>query len=1263
MKRRNFSKSIIQKGGLMIEALAMLGLIAVVTPTMYKKSAERTMEVEDINTATTIRTISNAANDYVAANYSTLLGDMVKNSENTRTLQLSDLSTYLPYGFNVEKALYNYDGNNIQVSVARQGNNLTTLLLFPAKLDEENGIGQERTARIAALIGSSGGYTTGEHSARGIGGIWKLENDDFTNNFTGNPNTYSIVTASADTISASAGNELDYTKYLQRGRDAGDGVDSLWKNTMRTDLYMGGPSSTEDLYQDATGPWSIRNIKSLIVGADNGPQSTDPDSGETTETGGYGLYIANSAANPNAYVHGSLEAGNGQLKADETNLQYGNITAADGTQEHGFNVDTAGNLSNLRNLNLASSIKTAAKDGWESIKIGALPTRNSRGMDNYVIQASRESVQGGTMGGTVGGHLTLLGEDIISLNGYEPGESPNNNLLLPEKVKILQDGWKRTAGPTSAEFDPIKYNTDVEAMPLFPVSVGANTKIDALLATRQLDTQRIRAAELSVGSENINDELKWLNANKDGVLIRDNLYDGDWAQTFAKFNGNGIFLRYNEEDSQYIDQNSDHKAQINLYADKNFQGKTIKNIAEVYGGNVSLRGTERLEASSNSVIIQAARMSEYAHKDNNDGHLDETIKDNTLLLRNWGFEARMHDTEFRIGERNDRHSGEVGDKHDHRTLFENGHVDLADANLKIIRNLDGQHRPVFSVRGNNDVEGQSFEGDDFSGAINDCFTRPDATANSEWEAKYDVAIHGALSVSPYGDTKPSTAVAPVANISVGRFNHHSGINIVTKKYNAGNLDQNIVANNYNLKDKQAHNILMIDQGASKIVTNTGTTEKSNNVTDADRRIGNFNNTRTDPGTIYMRKGYLEVHGDRSVPASSKNGAFDGNGVIAASRFVANNPVSGSHGYTVPQLVNNTEYSTYEDSTTRYDTYMVNPAYTSVMHDIKLTTRGGARLSDILPDFINKGIYLVNNSYQETGNTFDMEKLYYTYENKKNDFPTAPSSFTVGNANAWASPYLGSVPAPQCPPGYGRVITLAPSSFQMGTAGQVKKGTDGSYYVLPDTIKDPSSTVSILNEMAEHRYSFQAVDVEGTVETRVNGTMTPAENIDLSTVEYVLTAPTIGESYPTPVTIQQSTWLKTSTKPICGKENCEGEYTQGWATYMGFLYISDLYPDDLTETKSAHPLTTGSKVYWNLFPVLNRTLEGYATVYCYFDRTGLYDGRKEGAGLDANWDSYIDKAEYLKGGESNNPPASFKKSISDKYRKRLNDPNLKYNEVW
>lgn len=36
-------------------------------------------------------------------------------------------------------------------------------------------------------------------------------------------------------------------------------------------------------------------------------------------------------------------------------------------------------------------------------------------------------------------------------------------------------------------------------------------------------------------------------------------------------------------------------------------------------------------------------------------------------------------------------------------------------------------------------------------------------------------------------------------------------------------------------------------------------------------------------------------------------------------------------------------------------YQLDPAYTSVMNDIRLTSRGGARLSEILPDYVSKGI--------------------------------------------------------------------------------------------------------------------------------------------------------------------------------------------------------------------------------------------------------------------------------------------------------------------
>ncbi len=41
-------------------------------------------------------------------------------------------------------------------------------------------------------------------------------------------------------------------------------------------------------------------------------------------------------------------------------------------------------------------------------------------------------------------------------------------------------------------------------------------------------------------------------------------------------------------------------------------------------------------------------------------------------------------------------------------------------------------------------------------------------------------------------------------------------------------------------------------------------------------------------------------------------------------------------------------------------YKVDPAYTSIMHDIRLESRGGARLSEILPNYISKEIFEVTN---------------------------------------------------------------------------------------------------------------------------------------------------------------------------------------------------------------------------------------------------------------------------------------------------------------
>lgn len=70
-------------------------------------------------------------------------------------------------------------------------------------------------------------------------------------------------------------------------------------------------------------------------------------------------------------------------------------------------------------------------------------------------------------------------------------------------------------------------------------------------------------------------------------------------------------------------------------------------------------------------------------------------------------------------------------------------------------------------------------------------------------------------------------------------------------------------------------------------------------------------------------------------------------------------------------------------------YQIDPAYTSVMNDIRLTSRGGARLSDILPNYIAKGMY-----------SFD-------------------------NGGTVINPYKASMSKPNCPQGYLAAVVVTP----------------------------------------------------------------------------------------------------------------------------------------------------------------------------------------------------------------------------------------------
>lgn len=1248
MKRRNMSKSIAQKGGLMIEALAMLGLIAVVTPTMYKKSAERTMEVEDINTASTIRTVMNAANDYVGANYSTIVSEMehsTGNASNYRKITFDQIKNYLPYGFNMKKALYNY--GDPEISIARKDNNLTAFVLFPAKANADNGIGQERTSRIASLVGSSGGFVTEKgKTARGIGGVWKLEETDYKGVFPDkaeNAEEYSIVTASADTINSAVNNEVDMDKYLQRGRDAGDtDSSSLWKNTMRTDLYMGNTDIANDVYNDEEKykdkTFSIRNVKSMIIGAEYAGGDKDLD-----EASNYGLYVTGNK--PNTYLLGTLEAVDSDFRVLQDQLSFGRTVGADGNKgDYAFTIanngdtETRGQLIVDRNVYLANKLPAinAGEISWDTIEIGNL------GGNAHIISATPGQQNGG---GSFAGQLTLINQDIAQIKGYSYGSHFGED----DQIVLLNGGYnKLPQGATTAGGGGGVYNgtelpeIEYQEKPTFPVRIGSNALVDGLLTARQIDTQKLRLATLSAGSEHIDDANKWMTVDKDGVLIanpenREAVYDDTSGKLTSDKSGTRVNISKDQialsVDSTAKDitnpreqEESDHSTKFALTKD------AIKAISN----DVDIRSRGYASFSGVGTLIQAMDPSDY---EDSDDIYENELYDNTLLLRNSQMQARMEDGQLTIGGKTYMNDTEFVDKTNAkyiRTLFDNGTVDVANANLNVYTDDDTNKKQVFSVRTNDDPN--------------------DNSPSNTYADNYDITMHGKVLITneaggkvAAGATDADTTNKAHKLISIGgdTIQTDAGINIIQRS------DDAQISNAYK-------NILIIEQGATDEVNKNSNNNNSNN-----------NGINTDNGTIYIRKGFVEIHGEREESVSSGNtdkSADQGLGVIKASRFVANNPditeasmtgkphSSGKYGARVPMILQtispNNEWEKYNKTSTanRYDTYMVNPAYTSVMHDIKLTTRGGARLSDVLPDFINKGIYVVNNTVKESSiNSLDFSSSTYDTLKVTKDAFTKDQKLDLAKEEAWASPFLGVVPAPQCPPGYGRVITLTPATFQVGQAGKLMKRKDtgapaNSYYVVPND----ASSDQIAASVNDSQVAYELVGVTGKATDKNNQEVTIDPN-KVTTAKYVLTtfSDTSTKQPVVPLTFQQSTWLKSMVTELKN-----GEYTQGWATIMGFLYPTSLYNGFTHQDK----LKATDEAYWNIFPVLRGSLEGYATVYCYFDRTNMFKG------YNYDYDNFVDNYDYLQ--TMDNVPTSFKKkSGNSNYQKRLNDPSLKYDEVW
>ncbi len=1146
---KNFISKVNQTGSLMIEAMAMLALISLVTPTLYKKSAERTTELQDINTATHVRTIMKAVDNYVTANYQSLLDTKLRTDGSVYEIDLNDDSSedsihdFFPYGYKFDD-LKNF--GMPKVMLKRQGFSITSFVQLPKKTD----IGEMRAARIASMIGSNGGYVNSDKNALGVGGVWSLNQADLTS-LGFDTNKGSVVVASSDAINSASTGALENDKYLQR--TPVDRPDQLWRNTMITDLYMGGVTGVDDMYK-------ILGVDQLIMGSAEKATYQDRETLVLTE---------DAQGGGSAWMAGTLSALSDAFKvngtSDEPILTFadadGTIMSADShlfnvfpTADGGVGLEINGDNSSVVTDYATTINNDLTATGDTLVASGGTDTSFKAGPDGRYITADASKVL------LQNGQVEILDDD---------GSGAVTNIKGRANITGATTVGTKATDATDGDMEGIHNNYQLKVY-----GTGNAYVANDLVVGNTLYTKKFNTAELHAGGELLaNDNARWLHATTNGVKVTDPT-DSANVKTRMEITQDTTAL-YNRE------------------------------------GSNSLTGGEMVLGASGSRLTGNDMVELYTTDDNGEVQL----QDKALVIRG--------KTETSGG----------------RNAIISADADTIDFNANYTSVNDG----VFRVR----------REDNAAGMQDSLYVNPNENTNQGLV----LAEANRTTVRPRGndgifDVQDEDGKR-VLNVMPNGLNGETvnvGYNSYTRPIGTVDVDKESVSFS-DVTGGSAYRVVEVDLDRSLA-----------------QKTDDSNPTR---GSVYIRRGAVELES----PSGAGYEADAGYGYIEAGRFVANTKYDGTK-IDNPSDAYPSDYTKGWNTSDRvaYDRYMVNPAYTSVMHDIKLTTRGGARLSDILPDFINKGIYVVNNTYKDTG--FSLDSITATVNNGGQisvsagagaDVTEVPGG-SLSGADQWASPFLGVVPAPLCPPGHARVITITPAGFQMSQAGQMvkrehyvgagKTGAGNRFVVDERANLEELGQVKI--NMADDTQTISGAQYyHNTITDSANNTR------DLYYLghanEPTLTKTNNDPYSPQPLYFQQSTWLKSKVQPQANgaKGSCNNTLGSGegctnfvgWSAIMGFIYPASLYENIISAVVGNPP--KDEDVYWNVFPVKAKTLEAYATVYCYFDRTNLYvlPGEK---GLQPEYTDQYDQLNSFRTGRT---------KPNSTYTDRLDDPTLKYKEPW
>lgn len=1190
-------KKVNEKGTLLVEAMAMLGLIAMVTPVLYKKAAERTVELQDVNASSQLRALSSAVDSYIKDNFAKITkGDTIngvdyssfENADDGAVgpIPLSHFADYLPYGFlddsgNARETKLFTDGYNVWIKLEADYKNyvdgdgntqrkaLSQILTgfvsaIPKNADE---IGQVRASRIASMIGSNGGYVIDGNTVMGAQGIWSVPVNEFNNNNFSN-NTF--VVSSLQPISSQG---LANEDVLHR-KDEPDADQEL--NTMETDLFLGFSEQTTRnirmVNQIVMNPDPDRMVGSGNESDHNASDNMQPLAGNDAQDLDKALYITKGGG---AYLEGALNAMNSLFSVNSQGIRYFGTNETDETKPDG-SVETTTSRAAEPVMKIDSTSLVYGNPGAGNVKL----TVNAAGSMNFgsnevkaedgtITEAASESLYADKTNIRAGeGHFRVSKEDSEGgdqwVTVFNTGDAHTGSRT--------QYNWNGAVPTEGATIDEGKYEVSINGSAFVrdTLLVGKvkSYNIDAATLRAGVDPEDFDAATYDTDFYTVTRRGSFI-AGRSGTPVM-TISDEDFTDDEGRDIQKGVVIHTTDDEAldgvaAGIDIRAGHTGLLRVNADGSsgsYDDKT-QDMSVRIGGEYGVYLTafnENGDLNASPVSIQGD------------------------MFRAYGTNVRGIPQA-------------IGAPADYKTIMTNTHFFNIFSPFVDEGNMPGE---LYSyVRGNSR---------DASGDYN----------------KVHIADSNVI-ISSIDDSKPLVDIVPAARAGMPTSKFVGGIALYDYDYNLAGRSNDGHSNNQENYDDAS---FLVRKGAVEIRT-TANTEAEKDLTHGEKILVVDNNkdtsatagvpdTSVGKGSVYIRKGSMnlatygsgEIGGNKTRLTNANILAqYAGNatekekgavGYIAADRFVSQFKVDNNKVLS-PSVSGsaNVQGANFEP----YEYYEVNPAYTSVMHDIKLTTRGGARLSDILPDFINKGIYVVDTTYTPNAAWVPGTAVIPTTE--------------VGDsAENEVSAFAGFIPTPKCPPGYAKVVTLTPSGWAMAQAGTPVD--NGTIDIMPHN--------------------------------------NPMEFINLD--------PATGDTVQ-PLTFQKNTWLKAMVLPYCGTFQEDGngcnENFRGWGAIMGFIYPHSYYREFINQA-GLGGRQNDNDVYWNLFPVYYKQLEGYATVYCYFDRK------------DNNLSSsYVDKA-YDQLSDYKSSPADARNvfyyeknhSVGESnatYINRLNDPNLKYKDPW